>query len=245
MLPLVGCCGWSEAQPRYVSHFPVIEIQTTFYHPPDVKVAAKWRALAPPGFHFCIKAWQLITHLASSPTYRRLRSPVHSKDKDGCGFFQDTEQVWQAWKQTLEIAEVVQASVVLFQCPASFKATPGNVRNMSKFFRKIGNQPFRMAWEPRGAWPPELVRQLCVEHGLIHCVDPFISRSVYGDQLYWRLHGKGAYSYRYTDEDLEYLAEMFLLGQPDRPGYVLFNNVSMKDDANRFMQLLQRSAAAE
>jgi uncharacterized protein YecE (DUF72 family) len=69
--PLIGCCGWAGAQARYFSQFPVIEIQSTFYDPPASKVAAKWRALAPPGFVFCIKAWQLITHASTSPTYPR------------------------------------------------------------------------------------------------------------------------------------------------------------------------------
>jgi uncharacterized protein YecE (DUF72 family) len=237
-LPLIGYCGWAGAQARYVSEYPAIEIQTTFYDPPAAKIAAKWRALAPPGFTFCIKAWQLITHTPSSPTYRRLRTPVKPGDRDLLGSFRDTGQVWQAWERTLEIAEALEAKVVVFQCPASFQPTPINLQNFSKFFRKVGPQSFRMAWEPRGPWPPDLVRELCAEHGLLHCVDPFVNRSVYGDPLYWRLHGKGSYSYRYTDEDLEQLKSMLLVSKTDQPAYVLFNNISMKEDADRFMRLL-------
>ncbi len=238
MPPLVGTCGWSMAQARYISHFPVIEIQGTFYDPPAAKVAAKWRALAPPDFTFCIKAWQLITHQPSSPTYRRLRSPIDPADQNLLGSFRDTEPVWRAWEMTREIAEVLQASVVVFQCPASFKPTPENLQSFSQFFRKAGRQPFRMAWEPRGPWPPELVYEMCAEHGLIHCVDPFVSLSVYGDPLYWRLHGKGSYSYHYTDEDLSDLKELLLRSETDHSAYVLFNNVSMKADADRFKRLL-------
>jgi len=238
MPALIGCCGWAQAQSKYLSHFPVIEIQSTFYDPPATKVAGKWRALAPTGFTFCIKAWQLITHAPSSPTYRRLRSPVKPEDRDVLGSFQDTEQVWRAWEKTREIAEVLQARVVVFQCPASFQPTSANLQNFSRFFRKLGRQSFHMAWEPRGAWAPELVYELCADHGLIHCVDPFVDRSVYGETLYWRLHGKGAYSYRYTDEDLEQLKKMLLHSQTAHPAYILFNNMSMKDDADRFRQLL-------
>jgi WD40 repeat protein len=50
----------------YFSAFDCIEIQSTFYGPPSVGVATKWRNAAPPGFQFCIKAWQLITHTGSS-----------------------------------------------------------------------------------------------------------------------------------------------------------------------------------
>jgi uncharacterized protein YecE (DUF72 family) len=199
--PLVGCCGWAGAQARYFSQFPVIEIQSTFYDPPAAKVAARWRALAPPGFVFCIKAWQLITHASTSPTYRRLRRPIPPSDVDSYGLFQDTEAVWQAWQKTVEIAEAVEASVVLFQCPASFQPLRANVQSLSRFFRKVGPQSFRLAWEPRGPWPSELVHDLCAEHGLIHCVDPFVNRSVYGDRLYWRLHGRGSYSFVYSDQD--------------------------------------------
>ena len=238
-LPLIGCCGWAGAQEQYFSQFPLIEIQSTFYNPPAPKVAARWRTIAPPGFIFCIKAWQLITHSASSPTYRRLRHPIDTKRREFFGSFIDTDGVWQAWMKTLEIATTVQASVVLFQCPASFKATPENVQNMSRFFHKAGAQPFRLAWEPRGVWPTGLIRDLCAEHNLIHCVDPFVNHSVYGDTLYWRLHGKGSYAYRYTDEDLIHLKDLLLLTFTDHRAYILFNNLAMKDDAERLRRLIQ------
>jgi hypothetical protein len=58
----VGCCGWTEAQARYVTDFQSIELQTTFYQPPAVGVAKRWKSKAPPKFRFCMKASQLITH---------------------------------------------------------------------------------------------------------------------------------------------------------------------------------------
>jgi uncharacterized protein YecE (DUF72 family) len=200
-------------------------------------VAAKWRALAPPEFVFCIKAWQLITHAPSSPTYRRLRRAIKPHDRELLGYFRDTEAVWEAWKKTREIAQVLQASIVLFQCPASFQAKPENVENLSRFFRKVAAQPFRLAGEPRGAWPPEWFVGCALNMALIHCVDPFVQQALCGDTLYWRLHGQGSYSYRYTDQDLAQPRTSFLLRQNDRPAYILLNNISMKQDAARFMQL--------
>ncbi len=238
---LIGCCGWAGSQPQYFSQFPVIEIQSTFYHPPAARVAARWREIAPTDFVFCMKAWQLITHACSSPTYRRLRQPIDPQRRESCGSFQDTPEVWQAWMKTLEIAEIVRAAIVLFQCPASFQPTKTNIRNLSRFFKKIGPQAFRLAWEPRGHWPPDLIGHLCAKHGLIHCVDPLVDRSVHGDILYWRLHGKGTYSYRYTDEDLAGLKRQLRLAQSTHPAYILFNNISMKEDAERFERLLKSS----
>ncbi len=233
----IGLCGWNGSQGAYFSAFDCIEIQSTFYDPPSVQVASKWRSAAPSGFQFCIKAWQLITHTPASPTYRRLRTPVAVEDRDALGSFRQTPQVWAAWQRTLAVANAVDARVVLFQCPKSFLPTSENLSNFSAFFRQLDRQGFRLAWEPRGdAWTEDIVRDLCAEYDLIHCVDPFEATSVHGDLVYWRLHGRGSYSYRYTDRDLVLLRQM--IEKAGRPGYLMFNNFSSKADALRFRQML-------
>ena len=236
---IVGCCGWTEAQSRYVRDFRAIELQTTFYQPPAPTVAARWRSLAPPGFRFCMKAWQLITHTPASPTYRRLKSPVAATETELYGSFRSTEQVWLAWERTREIASILDADVVVFQCPKSFVPTRENRRNLSRFFRDIDGDGRTLAWEPRGEdWNPELVRRLCAENGLIHCVDPFQSDPAYGDDLYWRLHGRTGYRYRYTDADLaELRAKLDVRAQLPGLHYVMFNNMYSRQDALRFLEL--------
>lgn len=234
---LIGCCGFRMARRAYFAHFPVVELQDTFYEPPSVELAAKWRAEAPPDFQFCLKAWQLITHAPKSPTYRRLKSRLSAGESDLVGSFRDTEQVWLAWERTRGIARTLHAKLVLFQCPKSFRPTAENVRNFRTFFERVDRTEFRLAWEPRGTdWSDELVRDLCARFDLIHCVDPFDRMPVHGDVLYWRLHGRGGYSYVYSDQELLDLRDR-LASQPVAPGYVLFNNVRMKEDALRFQQL--------
>ena len=235
---LVGCCGWTEAQARYVVDFATIELQTTFYQPPATAVAKRWKSQAPPGFRFCMKAWQLITHTPSSPTYRRLKSGISAKEREFYGSFQSTEQVWLAWERTREIAQILQADVVVFQCPKSFLPTRENTRNLTTFFHEVERDNRVFAWEPRGEdWRPELIRDLCAENNLVHCVDPFQSAAVFGDSLYWRLHGRTGYRYQYTDEDLIELdaklqAREHLLG----PNYIMFNNIYSRQDAQRFQR---------
>jgi len=157
-------------------------------------------------------------------------------ERDSVGSFRQTDQVWQAWQRTLEIARIVEARVVLFQCPKSFMPTSENLVNFSAFVRRVERDGFRLAWEPRGeAWTADIVRDLCAEYDLIHCVDPFETMSVHGDMRYWRLHGRGSYSYRYTHADLTALRHM--LAKQPRLGYLMFNNFSSKADALRFRQL--------
>jgi len=235
----VGCCGWTEAQPRYVSHFPVIELQSTFYEPPAAPVARRWKSLAAPDFRFCMKAWQLITHTPASPTYRKLKNAVGDRERDFYGSFRPTEQVWLAWERTREIAAIVDAQVVVFQCAKSFLPTRENVRNLSTFFREIDRDGRILAWEPRGEdWPASLVRKLCGECNLIHCVDPLVCEPAFGDMLYWRLHGRGTYRYRYTDADLDEIRARYRVHESlPGPHYILFNNMHSREDARRFIDL--------
>jgi uncharacterized protein YecE (DUF72 family) len=216
---LTGCCGWAAARAKYFREFPVVELQTTFYQPPSTDLAAKWREQAPAGFVFTMKAWQLITHPASSPTYRRLKEPVEAGRRQACGLFQPSEEVWSAWKVTRDVARAVRAAVIVFQCPAGFEPTPENASNIERFFRRIER---------------DLVRDLCRRLDLVHCVDPLAAETTYAPVAYFRLHGRDGYNYRYSDADLE---ELVRVCRRHSGGYVMFNNVHMLEDARRFRKL--------
>ncbi len=231
----VGCCGFAVSQKKYFELFNVIEIQRTFYQIPEIKTAEKWRNAAPPDFEFTMKAWQLVTHVPSSPTYRRLRERIDPGKADCYGGFRLTLEVMDAWKRTAAFARALGASIVVFQCPASFRPLEQNVKNMRVFFSKIDRAGFTFAWEPRGAWPDDLVMMLCKELDLIHCVDPFRNESLSGDFDYFRLHGVTGYDYAYTDKDLEILQKEIR----GKPTYVMFNNNTMKEDALRFLKVLK------
>jgi len=81
----VGCCGFPLSLRRYAEDFAVVEVQQTFYQPPALHTIEKWRGAVPGGFEFTLKAWQLITHEASSPTYRRLREQLSQQQRREAG----------------------------------------------------------------------------------------------------------------------------------------------------------------
>ncbi len=226
----IGCCGFPVKRSTYYAYLSVVEIQQTFYSPPKVETARRWRDEAPPDFHFAIKAWQLITHPASSPTYRRLRRPLPGP-RETYGFFRPTDEVWAAWETTRDVARALEARWIIFQCPARFRPTDENIANLRTFFSRIEREHWKIGWEPRGDWPEDLVRALCEELDLLHVVDPFKNRTVTAGVAYFRLHGRTGYRYRFTDEDLHQLAEWC---DDFASVWVMFNNVSMWDDARRF-----------
>lgn len=235
--PKIGCCGFPVPQSRYVDLFPVVEVQTTFYQPPQVTTLQRWRAQVPPTFEFTLKAWQLVTHLATSPTYRRLKVELTKKKLKQCGGFQATPMVQMAWETSLACAEALGARVLLFQCPASFTPTNKNIRQLRRFFSSIDRHGLTLSWEPRGEWPESLVLLLCRELELVHAVDPFLCQSVTPEFIYYRLHGGKDFRHVFTDEELCVLARRVALG---KPGYVLFNNRTMLSDASRFREIVER-----
>lgn len=237
----VGTCGFGRTRrPDYVKLFPVVEIQHTFYEPPEIGTLDKWRASFPAEFECTLKAWQMITHEGSSPTYKRLSRPLTGQETEEAGFFRPTDTVRGALDLTLECARALDATTILFQCPAKFQPLPENVINLKRFFESFDRAGLNCVWEPRGRlWDDDLIRELCDDLDLWHCVNPFERPTVTPDRCYYRLHGRPRWRYMFEDQELYELATLV---PHDRPAYVFFNNITMKDDANRFRLIVDAMA---
>lgn len=232
----IGCCGWAESQNNYFRDFGVVEVQETFYQPERIEKYEKWRKAAPTGFEFAVKAWQLITHEPSSPTYRKLKVAIPTAKKSCYGSFRPTEEVFAAWEVMDLIAQALETKMILFQSPSSFSPSLDNKGNLRTFFKTIDRRDYSLCWEPRGNWENKDIRRICSDLDLVHCVDPFKSKPMHGKVRYFRLHGRPGYNlrYRYSEEDLQEL-----LGMIDRKTvYVLFNNLNMLNDARQFQRLI-------
>ncbi len=235
----LGLCGFTMGAAAYFGEFPVVEVQQTFYEPPRDATLVRWRRQAPLRFEFTLKAWQLVTHEASSPTYRRLRRPLSATERAEAGAFRTTPVVLRAWARTLECARLLRATAILLQCPRSFRPTDENVARLRTFCTTVERPDgVRLVWEPRGEWPPELVRGLCEELGLVHAVDPFVAETQTPADPYFRLHGVTGARHVYSDAELERLRGM--LPPTENPAYVLFNNIPRVGDVRRFRALLER-----
>jgi uncharacterized protein YecE (DUF72 family) len=225
----VGLCGLTMGAAAYFESFGVVEVQPPFNDPAAAATLERWRADAPPGFEFVMKAWQVITHGRPEGT----KGPTESPENQN-GAFRLNDAVMSAWKTTLGCALHLRAGAILFQCPAGFRPTEENAAAMRRFFEAIDRPAAtRLLWEPRGPWPDALISSLCRELGLIHVVDPFIRPSVTPRPVYWRLGGSGGRRTSYSDSHLLQLKE-WLPTQGD--AYVMFANVPGADDARRFLQ---------
>ena len=232
----IGTSGFRLSRAEYTRLLSCVEIQHTFYQPPQTSTLERWRQEAPPGFEFTLKAWQLITHEAKSPTYKRLKRQLSEAEKGEAGYFKPTALVREAWAVTLACAKALKAKTILFQCPASFKQTRENISNLEKFFSSIKRGRLNFCWEPRGDWDDEVVKGICRNLNLWHVVDPFVRRSVTPAKCYFRLHGRNGWRYKYEEGELSELATML---PENKSSYVFFNNIQMTADALEFREIVK------
>jgi uncharacterized protein YecE (DUF72 family) len=230
----IGCCGFPVKRSVYYQTFTVVEIQQTFYQLPLIHTGKRWKEEAPLSFEFTMKAWQLITHEPSSPTYRRLRMAIPEKKKKAYGFFRATEEVAEAWLRTVEFAKALGVKKIVFQSPASFHPSDDHIQNLKQFFKRMTPHPFTLIWEPRGKWEGREVKRVCAELDLIPCLDPFEETSIQGDLLYTRLHGREGYRYTYPEIEMK---QLIRIGKSYSQAYFMFNNMSMYEDAQQFRKL--------
>ncbi len=241
----VGCCGFSCGFSKYIKEFEVVEVQRTFYDLPRKNTVEKWRESAPEDFEFTLKCWQVITHPCSSPTWRKIKREL--ANKENYGFFKPTKENFEAWENFADIAKMLKTKIVVFQCHPKFEASKENIENMKNFFNSIERKSMIFAFEPRNkSWTDKIVREICQELELTHCVDIFARDPAYIKNVaYIRLHGKppgsAMYKYKYKEKDLEWLKDKINdVGKNVKDVYVMFNNIYMRDDALAFKYLLSQ-----
>ena len=225
----VGLCGWQTSQAVYYQNFDLIEINSSFYKLPQTKTAQRWREQAPKDFMYTMKALQVITHEPYSPTYAKGGLDIPGSEWKFYGSFRPSPQVHAGWMKTLEIARILRAPAVVFQCPAQFTPTKEHISNLRAFFTSIERDNILCAWEPRGPeWSTELVHDLCRELDLFHCLDPFLGVPAFGSPRYFRLHGSpDMYRSAYGRDRLKaILQRVMAAGEVGAERWVIFDNTA-------------------
>lgn len=226
----IGCSGFPIKKEDYCQKFQVVEVLDIFYQKLDIKKARAWKDASPKNFEFTVKAGQRITHPEASG--------------ESCGFFRPTDEVMKAWEETEKIVSVLGARTIVFQTPPTFTPDEENVKNMSQFFESIKRDKYNFVWEPEGTWEQDKIRGICRDLDLTHCTDPFSDAALEGKIRYFRMKGIVGSQYKYKGIDLKRLRD-FCENEAEtlqnEPVYVIFENVSMLADAQRFEWILENT----
>ncbi len=206
----------------YVERFSTVEINATFYRMPTVKTLAAWRAAAPDGFTFVLKAPQRITHMA------RLR---------------DVDEPLRYFCETARTLGP-RLGPLLFQLPPNFKKAADRLDGL------LARLPpdLRAAFEFRHAsWFDEEVYGLLRKRNAALCIaetedgaTPSVATADWG---YFRLRAVA-----YTDDDLaRWIAAIRRLGAGWRDAFVFFKHEEAGTGpalARRLVALLERAPEA-
>lgn len=166
----------------YARHFPLVEVDATYYAPPSQRNARLWAERTPPGFVFNIKAYGLLTHhpveVRTLPA--ELREHLSAADREKRRVYlralsaQGRDLLWSLHVEALRpLAEAGKLGCVLFQFPHWFRPTHAN----RDYLRELGARvPWPAAVEFRGGgWVSEEARRaktlaLLEELGLAYVV---------------------------------------------------------------------------
>jgi len=221
---LIGAGGWAYFQVpglhplvAYSTAFDFVEVNSTFYEIPCLKLVESWRRLAPPNFEFAVRCNKALTHKCK---------------------FQPIPEAFEVLKKMTATCNILKAEFLHVQTPASFQPTKANVDLMRNFFSSADLKGIRVALEIRGGdrpLNPDLVKMM-QDYNMIHCVD--LSKdeepAYESDILYSRLFGKGPHNvYQPADEELRKIDRKASRGK-HKTVAVSFHFVRMYKDAARF-----------
>ncbi|MEW9699343.1 DUF72 domain-containing protein [Paenibacillus sp. SI8] len=257
----IGLAGWGDHElgegskgklREYGAHFPIVEVDTSFYAIQPERNYSKWVQETPDGFGFVIKAYQGMTgHL-------RGESP----------FAGGLEQMFQAFIGSIRpVQGADKLKAVLFQYPPWFECSKANVDVLRYAKAKMGDIPVALEFRHQ-SWFTEEMREKTVtfmqREGWMHSICdepqagigsvPTVLQTTHPDLAIVRFHGRNVggwvqnsetnwrevrYLYRYNRQELlEWRDHLLKLQEQVKEICVIFNNNSGGHAAGNAKELM-------
>ncbi|UUI03932.1 DUF72 domain-containing protein [Oceanobacillus jeddahense] len=265
----IGLTGWGdhdsiyaddtkahEKLQEYSSHFPVVELDASFYAVQPIHNMEKWVRETPANFQFIVKAYQGMT----------------GHDREGKeNPFEKKAEMFQAFQESIEpLQRAGKLGAVLFQFPPWFDCRKENVNYIRYCKQQMNDIPVALEFRQQ-SWYEERFQQQTLDfmkqEGWIHAIAdepqageksvPFVPVVTTKDKVIIRLHGRNVhgwnfsgnanwrkvrYLYEYNEKELTALAEeVKRLEKQCKEVIVLFNNNSGRHaagNAKQFQKML-------
>lgn len=175
-----GCKTAEDRLRYYAGHFPIVEVDSSYYGLPSERNAVLWAERTPEGFTFDVKAFRLFTQhrtpLGAFPA--DLRKELEQFERRSL-YYQDlpkglADEMWARFRSALEpLKQAGKLGVVLFQFAPWFVFRPSHLGHLVHCAEKLDG--CRLAVEFRNAswfWPRHRkdVLDFERENGLAHVV---------------------------------------------------------------------------
>jgi len=241
----------SQRLAYYASRFPLVEVDSTYYTPPNERNSGLWAERSPEGFTFNVKAFALLTGHPTRPgaLYKDLRPQTDKRNLYPRDLDEKTvDAVWDRFLSALmPLHEAGKLGAVLFQFPPWFPIGRRNRHYILECARR--SAPYRICVEFRNrTWLSEdnraetldfltsyAVPYVCVDmpQGHTSSVPPVLAATA--DLAVLRLHGHSEqwashdiyqrFGYLYSEREMaEWAPRVQELAAQARSTHVLLNN---------------------
>lgn len=260
----IGVTGWGDHDTLYNqqvtardklavygSHFPVVEVDSTYYAIPAQNTCQKWVDDTPDGFSFVVKANRQMTG-----------HDRKSLSND------EAKELFQAFSQSIDpIRKAGKLAAVLFQFPPWFDVNKDNIRKLRKIKALFPDLPLALEFRNQSWFVPSFRNETISfmrEEGWIHTICdepqagegsvPTVLAPTSDEKTVIRLHGRNEYGwslsghpdqrkyrclYRYNEKELQEWTDWIqMLQKESKDIFVLFNNNSGGDAADNAKQLI-------
>ncbi|WP_414044698.1 DUF72 domain-containing protein [Macrococcus equi] len=262
----IGLTGWgdhdllyadlsnkNEKLYHYAAHFPIVELDATYYAVQPARNINKWIKETPENFKFIVKIHQALTGHADVLDFAESKQkliqqftdmllPLQAANKLGCLLIQ-----FPPWYEcaTTNINYIIYLKKHFEQFPICVE-----FRHDSWFTPEMKEHTLNFLYEQ------QLIHSVCDEPQAGHGSIPFVNRITHQDALV-RFHGRNIngwtkkdmtdqewrdirYLYDYNESELKFLAkELQILDQKARNVYVVFNNNSGGHAAQNAKQMCE------
>jgi uncharacterized protein YecE (DUF72 family) len=221
----------------YAQYFDTVEINSSFYRPPNQYAARAWASKVPDDFRFTVKLWQKFTH------------PKMFEQATGQKSFVSEEDFGVFAEGVNPLAEAGKLGVLLAQFPTSFRPDASTLDYLDDLIRRLRAASFPLAVELRHReWTESegtsAIRALMEEQDVAWVMidEPRFKTSIRhvpltSDLGYFRFHGRNyqnwwrhgeaedRYNYLYTPQEQKEIAEdVREVASHTRETYAFYNN---------------------
>lgn len=261
----IGVTGWGDQDALYAGtaekeklrvyarHFPIVEVDSSYYAILRPETYAKWAAEVPADFGFIVKANSRLT--------------LHDRERRT---EEQREALYAAFRASIEpLRQAGKLVAVLFQYPPWFDCTREHVEVLREAKRCMGDLPIAVEFRNRSWFTQQMTEKtldFLQREGWIHSVCdepqagegsvPIVARATHPELTIVRFHGRNAAGwldqgpnrlkvrclYRYSQEELlEWKERLAELQRKSQQICLLFNNNSGGDavpNAKEMMALL-------
>jgi uncharacterized protein YecE (DUF72 family) len=216
----------------YGQFFNTVELNSSFYRPPDPGYVYNWARRVPKGFLFTVKLWQKFTHPKMYKATTGEAAAISRQDVD-------------IFERCLEpLAKSGKLGALLAQFPPSFKNDDYGRQIIDALGNTFGQYPLAIELRHRSWSDDENTARLLRENNIawVQIDEPKFSTSVAtevpatADLAYFRFHGRNAkdwwhgdsetrYRYLYSPDEIAELAERVKTAAKEaKTLFAFFNN---------------------